>query len=187
MATTATNVSAGKPKIGGAIFCAPKGTTLPTSATGALDESFVSLGYVSEDGLTHDNSPESDSVKAWGGDTVLTLQTDRPDSYGFTLLEVMNKDVLKVVYGDGNVTEVDGEIVVKATPEQLEGKSWVIDMVLRGGVAKRIVIPDGTVTEVGTITYSDSDAIGYELTVTDVPDTNGVYHYEYFSAAEVSG
>ena len=32
----ANNVTAGKPKIGGAVYRAPKGTTLPTDATSAL-------------------------------------------------------------------------------------------------------------------------------------------------------
>lgn len=183
MANNATNVSAGKPKIGGAIYTAPVGTTLPTDAATALDAAFVGLGYVSEDGLTNDNSPESDSVKAWGGDTVLALQTDRPDTFGFTLLEVMSVDVLKVVYGDDNVIDNNGAITVKATPEALTERAYVIDMVLKGGRAKRIVIPAGTVTSVGTITYSDSAAIGYELTIADVPDAQGVYHYEYIAAA----
>ena len=43
MANTASNVSAGKPKLTGAIWAAPKGTTLPTDTATALDNAFKSF------------------------------------------------------------------------------------------------------------------------------------------------
>ena len=183
----ATKVSVGKPKVGGAIHWAPLGSTLPTSATASLDAAFVELGYVSEDGLTNNNSPESDTVKAWGGDTVLNLQTDRPDTFALTLLESLNTDVLKTIYGASNVTvDGSGNITVKATAEEMTSGAWVFDMIVKGGRAKRIVVPNGTISELGEIVYKDDEAVGYNITITDVPDTNGVYHYEYITASAPS-
>lgn len=183
----ATKVSVGKPKVGGAIHWAPLGSTLPQSATAALDAAFKELGYVSEDGLTNNNSPESDTVKAWGGDTVLNLQTDRPDTFALTLLESLNTDVLKTIYGASNVTvDGSGNITVKATAGEMPSGAWVFDMILKGGRAKRIVVPNGTISELGEITYKDDEAVGYNVTITDVPDTNGVYHYEYVTATAPS-
>ncbi len=180
----ATKVSVGKPKVGGAIHWAPLGSTLPTSAVASLDTAFVELGYVSEDGLTNNNSPESDTVKAWGGDTVLNLQTDRPDTFALTLLESLNTDVLKIIYGSSNVTvDGNGNITVKATADEMTSGAWVFDMILKGGRAKRIVVPNGTISELGEIVYKDDEAVGYNITITDVPDTNGVYHYEYITAS----
>lgn len=190
MATTATNVTVGKPKVGGAVHWAPLGTTLPTDATTAIasvSADYVDLGYVSEDGLTNNNSPESDTVKAWGGDTVLNLQTDRPDTFALTLIEAMNEDVLKTIYGASNiVVDGSGNITVKATAQDMPSGVWVFDMILKGGRAKRIVVPNGTISELGEIAYKDSEAVGYNVTITDVPDTNGVYHYEYITATAPS-
>ena len=72
MANVASNVSAGKPKTTGAIWVAPKGSTLPTDTATALDAAFKCLGYCSDDGLTNSTDLESETIKAWGGDTVLT-------------------------------------------------------------------------------------------------------------------
>ena len=186
MANTAANVSAGKPKVTGAIWTAPLGTDLPEDTTEALT-GFACLGYCSDDGLTNSTNLESETIKAWGGDTVLTIQTSKEDTYGFKLIEVLNVDVLKFVYGDENVSgSLSSGIVLKANNKELPERIIVIDMIMRDNTAKRVVIPSCKITEIGDIVYSDSEAVGYEVTVACTPDSDGNTHYEYIRKSTVS-
>ena len=184
MANVASNVSAGKPKTTGAIWVAPKGSTLPTDTATTLDAAFKCLGYCSDDGLTNSTDLESETIKAWGGDTVLTIQTSKEDKFGFTLIEVLNEDVLKFVFGSANVSgDLATGLTVTANNSDVEETALVIDMIMRDDTAKRIVIPDCKISEFGDLTYSDNEAAGYELTVTCMPDSSGNTHYEYIKSA----
>lgn len=177
---TAKLVTAAKPAVGGAVYRAPLGTTLPTDAQTALDTKFKPLGYISSDGLTNSNSPSSSNTSAWGGDNVLSLLTEKPDDFKFTLIEGKNVEVLKSVYGDDNVEgALETGITIKANNEEMPLSAWVVEMVLRDGDLKRIVIPSASVSAVGDITYADGSAVGYQTTISAVPDENGNTHYEY--------
>lgn len=180
---TVSNVTAAKPVVAGAVSVAATTATLPTAAGSSLGSGWTGLGYISEDGLTNANSPESETIKAWGGDIVLTPVTGKEDTFSFTLIEAINLDVLKVIYGSSNVSGTLGSgVTVNAKTGEMEAHAWVVDMVLRNNVAKRIVIPNGTISEVGEITYADNEAVGYEITITAFPNSSGVTHIEYIKS-----
>ena len=178
------NVSTAKPKIGGAVFRAPLVTTLPTDATTALGAGFVQLVYCSEDGVTNNGGRTSEKIKAWGGDVVVTTQTEKLDTWAYTLIEAMNLEVLKEVHGDANVTgTLEAGITVKANSKELTGHCYVIDMILNDDAVKRVVIPNGKLSEIGETVYKDAECIAYPVTVEALPDAQGNTHYEYIKGS----
>ena len=180
MGNTATNVTTGKPNIAGAVFTAPIGTTLPTDATTALDGAFVCLGYVSEDGLKNNNELSVEAIKAWGGNIVYRSLTEMNDEFSLSLIETENVDVLKTVYGEDHVSvDADNNVDVDVVGEDPIERIWVFELALRGGKAKRIVVPDGAITSRDEISYTDSDAVAYGITISAYPDSTASTHKEY--------
>lgn len=186
MANNSANVSTGKPKTTGGVWWCPDGTvTLPTDATTSLSTSFSCLGYISEDGVTEACDISSASIIAWGGDTVDTAQQGKTYTYSFTPIEVMNIDVLKMMYGANNVSQVGttGVITVNGTSDEVPSGVFVIELALKDGAYGRIVIPNGKLTSIGDVAYNDSDPIGGECEITANTDSSGKAWYKYFLPA----
>jgi len=177
------NVTTGKPKVGGAIYRAPSGTTPPTDAVTALAAAFVELGYASDDGMKNSHSGTVNKIHAWGGDVVLVNKTGVEDKFKVTLIEVTNPDVLKAIRNSSNVVgALATGLTVKFNGDDPEEAVWVVDTILRNSVIKRFVIPRGVVSDVAEVTYNDSDAVGYEITIDAIADSNGNTHYEYIKS-----
>lgn len=187
MQNNASNVSTGKPKVGGAIYVAPKGTTLPTDATTALGAPFVNLGYASEDGLVNAVETDSNDINAWGGDTVLSVQTSYKETFTVNLIET-KEAVLAQYYGAENV-EVDGSgnITVKHNSKQLPEQVAVVEVVLADGRIKRTVIPAAQISDrSGEISYTDGDPIAYPIVWNAKPHSawDGDTARDYIAAVE---
>lgn len=187
----ASNVLAGKPLVGGGIFVAPKGTTRPTDATTTLNPAYKGTGYVSEDGVTETIDRSTDKIRAWGGDTVKVVQSEFGVQYEFTFIETLNSDVLKAVYGDANVTTTPATSSkgtlhkVKLNSGTLPEQQFVIDM--KDGDATVRIDFIGQISEVGDVTYSDEEVIGYPVTVVAIPDANGDSALKYLDDGVKTG
>lgn len=174
-------VSVGVAKVAGAIFRGPTTAQMPTSASTELPSEFVELGYASEDGLENNDSYESTTVHAWGGTPVLDIKGKKVDTFKLRLLESLNPNVLKTVYGENNVTvSPDGkEITVHSVAGSLPNSAYIFEIALRNNALKRIVVPQGSLSERAAVIYKDDEPIGYEITISAMDDGSGKTHSEY--------
>ena len=186
--TSARNVAVGKPnlEVSGGILVAPTGSTRPEDAETLLDEAYVPLGYVGEDGVTETSERSTEVIRAWGGVKVRTVQTEYGCSVSLTLIESRRAETLRTVFGDDNVVVAGGVITVKRNEKVLPHRQWVIDM-KDGENARRLDIVYGQITEVGDISYVDGEAISYEVTISCDPDDNGDSLVEYLTDPEGDG
>lgn len=183
------NVQIGKPNIGGGVWIGAEGATLPVSARTAIDSALFSCaGYCSEEGVTNSSSITTQDIKAWGGDIVASPLTEKKDTFKWKMIEGGNISVLKLVNGDDNVSgTITNGIVVKVNAKDKTPHSFIIDMQVSENILKRITIPRGKITEIADIVYKDGEPVGYDVTVTAFPDTEGQSHYEYIQEGTQEG
>ena len=177
-------VTPAKPAVGGGVMSGPLTATLPTAADSAAT-GFTSLGYISAAGVTRSIQKDTQTVKAWGGNVVLVLNTGKTETFKFVMLNGTAPNVLRLVNGEGNVTGsslADG-ISARSENNSDAGHAFVIDMIEEQNTLHRICIPKGVVTNVGDVVYVDNAAIGYEVTLTAIADGDGYTCYEYWKTA----
>lgn len=184
MAQNAENVHIPKPKVGGSVYSADRGTKVPTDASTALQEGFNSLGYIHEDGITEAINGDTEGFKAFGGDEVAVVRTDHEVTYAFHPIET-NKHALAERYGQDNVT-VDGKgnIAVLVNSKQSAARSYVFEVLLSETMVERTVVPRGKVVEVGEMKYSGSEPLGSEIKIKALPDEQGNKAYKYYAEIE---
>lgn len=186
MANNAQNAIVGKPAVAGGIFLANLGTTLPANESAALGASFVSVGYLGDAGLTRSEKTDSDTKKAWGGDTLVVLDKGTTYTAKFVLAEYLLPAVQQFLYGASNVTTTAATAsagnklaVVGKQLGSIPHKVLVVQM-FSGAAVGRLVFPDTQITDRGDVQYKDDDIASREVTVTLLPDATGAYFYEYW-------
>ena len=180
-----TEVTVGSAAVTGAIYVAPKGTTLPTDASTSLAAAWKLLGFTSDAGVHISESSNNTSIVAWEGRTeVYNLRTQYSESVVFTPIQC-NADVAKLTWGDGNVTVGTGTILEKHTGKTLDPVCIVIETVPRENIVKRYC---GTfqLVERGEQTMDGTGIDHRQLTFHAIADENGVTMYEY-TAITASG
>lgn len=179
MASDATNV---RVALSGAVYTAPSNTAYPADATSAWGAGWLDLGYISEDGVTESYDDNSETIKAWqGGATVRSIITSTDATFHFVCLET-NINVLETYHKGSLLTDDGTTATMNVTNATADEKMFGFD-VLDGNDHIRIVVPRGEVSERAEITYTNSAAAAYDITITAYPDANGVTAIKMSDAA----
>ena len=154
-----------------AVYVAPKGTTLPTDITTALNASFVELGWMAEDGIEETQTADQAEFTAWQGSTVVKRKrTKVGKTYTFQCLET--NATTNVLAFRGQAPTISGAPGAKVAKTDFkdqainDDRAWVISVV-DGAVTERHVIPAGDYTLTGSTQYQAGNMkiLTFEITV----------------------
>ena len=194
MSSTVANVYAAAPLITGSLRVAPKGTTMPTDATAALDAAFADLGYIGADGFTEKLDRVTAKKRAFGGRVIKVTQSEFNATLQLVLVESLRAEALKAVYGAANVqitaaTSGHGnQVTVHKNGIKLPHLAWVMDTADEELSAKyRSCISDGQVTTTGDVKVVHTDTIEYPITIECFEDASGDNIVTYTDDGQKSG
>lgn len=178
------NVSTGKGVEGGYFFVAPTGTALPTDNTAPLDEAFLNIGYLGEDGVTFSDSSSVTSYYDMNGDTVDTSSGSVEKSFKVVFIEI-KKDSLAVINGAANVTDEAGVLTVHDKGPNTDAYCAVFELLLKNGRKWRRVVPACKLGELGDMTVSSTELVGREVTMSALKDAeSGDYYTDFIDSTE---
>lgn len=176
-------IAAPSANVAGGMWRAPLGTALPTDTTTGLNEAFVSLGYIDEDGMNRIEDRPNTPQFAWGGAKVASLQQHYNLTFKFKLMQPLDVDVLKAVHSDGNVsvvaaTESAGTITTVAFNPILNiNAAWCVESFYQLSTL-RFTVPIARVTQVEPIQWTHKTLAMYNVTLEAFPDSSGNFGYQ---------
>ena len=79
--------------------------------------------------------------------------------------------------------------MIRENAKELNRYAWVIDTVLNEYAIKRIVIPEGKITEIADVVYKANEVLGYDATMTaySYPAYEGDTHREFIQGVSGGG
>ena len=186
-ANNKANVSTTRGVVGGYLFRAPLGTTLPSKTSypsyfnTALADPWENVGYLSTDGVSRSTDGDTDELQDMNLDVVDVMEQAKVDTVTFHPMEV-SPSALKVQYGSSNVEITsDGVVVVHSNWNNSgEHYSYIARFVLKNGRRWDRVIPDAVVSSLGEETQNKSTGTGRDVTLKLAADANGDTIIDYY-------
>lgn len=171
-------------------WTAALGSTGPTDFS-ALNGSWSDFGYISQDGLTKAVALDSKEFVPWGNlAPIRRIITKKVTTFKFTVWET-NKVSLGLYYAKAPAAVIpDPGTGIIAFTEQAkpapDRRAFCFDVLDGATNLIRHYIAEGEVTEIGDIVYKTDDLIGYPMTVTAYPASDGNSIHHFFKLAGVT-
>ena len=158
----------------GKVYIAPAGTTVPTTASGTLDNAFQNVGYISDAGVVISETGDSQDIGSWGGQVVKTIKTTFKEVAKFTPIQV-DATVIQAMYADVTVNTANGvtTITAKHNNADLPPVVVVIDCLPNDITKTRYIATNAQLTTRGDASLTGTAVQGRELEYTCNPGADG--------------
>lgn len=184
MAISTEKISDAKAAVTGAVYVAPKGTSLPTDASTALGSGFETF-YSKTDGAVLKYEHNITMLDAWEATDIDVLNEKNTVELTINPLEVfgLNAAISKLMFNASNVTTgTSGAITAIAIDDSLaEECVVVIETILKGNIKQRFVFPRFQCTTHGDITLKRGENEQPSITGTCLAGTDGKKVKAYYA------
>ncbi|HAM15344.1 MAG TPA: hypothetical protein DCP91_05710 [Eggerthellaceae bacterium] len=169
---------------GGYGYSAPYGTDGVASSNPfeVLGDAYDNMGFISSDGIEEAIDADTEEITDLNGEVVFVAKSREVETLVLTLIS-LTEESLNEMYGHSNVDASGTNIVVQHKNTNHDQREYVYDLVLKDGRKMRKVVPNGTVTEVGSIVYGAGNVFSRQITIQCAPDSSGVRMYDYIQKA----
>lgn len=165
----------------GSVYVAATGTTLPTTATMALNVLFKDLGYVSDDGISLTPNVELTDIMAWQSAIPVKTTLDTASfEIKFSMLET-KLDTFQLYFFAVTATNNfgQGKFTLPSSPGSQE-KALIIDWTEDTGDKNRLVLPKAVLADRDNLQLVRNNAAITGLTFRAL-DASGTFAYLYSS------
>lgn len=155
----------------GAVAFADTSTTMPTTASEALDGSWTDCGYVSENGVSVTPSFSTTDIKDWSRATVRTLLDEFTGEVKFAFIQT-DYNSLAGIFGEDNVAQNGTQITVKIGARMAPAKAWCFSM-KDGDARARIILPNAQPVVDGDLTFVANEPITWSVSLKCSANSDG--------------
>lgn len=150
----------------GGMFVAPTGTISPIGME-AYGPDFVDLGWISDEGINEAVEEDKSSWTPWQSQTEVREEVLKTSLTWETTLWTTSFDTVSVYFRKSadEMEEEDGVVsFTDGGPAKKDQRFFGMD-VIDGVYARRILVPNGSISERGGQVYRKEELIGYPITM----------------------